>query len=206
MMTDAPKPEWKRTMLNQMLFVWVYVFNIFIIFYFWNERLFPFFDFKSVVPKMALPSSWGEILFVIPIVWSAFAIGLTPFLVGAVWCRHNHFYFKMTRNSLLVKIMWGIFLAQSALIAIDVFFPPSGNCARYINCIIFVGLIPILLWGLFCVLHSRATIHVARRRKESHEEWCSRIGVEMIKEIAYAQMPVVSSSISIFVLLILATI
>lgn len=194
-------------MLNQMLFVWVYLFNIFTVLYFWNERLFPFIDLKGVVSNMALPHYLVGILSTMPISWCMFAVGLTPFLVGAIWCRHNPFYLKMTRDSILVKIMWGFFLIQSVMIAIDEFAPFSvGSGKSHIWSGTIAVMVMFFLWGLFYILHSRATIHVARRRKESHEEWRSRIGAETVKEIAYAQMPAVSSLISIFVLLVLATI
>ena len=195
MKAKEQKTGWIRTMLNQILFVWAYWFCMFLVFIFWNENVFQF-DFERV--KGVEPWIGEALSITIPFSWVAFALGLTPFLVGAVWCRHNRFYQKMTRNSVLVKIMWGIVLIQSVLVVVNglfAFFSHDGivlhKCPR-----IFSMLIPFLLWFFFYFQHFRAVRDVARQKRESYADWRDRVGAETVVEVECAQMPMVSFSVA----------
>lgn len=107
-----------QTILNQIFFVWAYWAAIFIVFKILDKILFHTF--------MGVNNELNELLSAtLPSVWITLAIGLTPYIVGAIWCRHNQFFLKATRNSELIKIMFAHLLIQSVLIFISGFLPPS---------------------------------------------------------------------------------
>lgn len=196
MNSQSKQTGWKRTVLKQILFVWAYWAGILMVLWLWNRFLFPLFGEGNVYKTMIEPWLEEILASTIPMTWCGIAIGFTPFLVGAVWCRDNQFYLMMTRASLLVKIMWGTFVIQSALIAVNCCFDSSDGRSIFICSRIFAVLIPFFLWVLFYILHSKATAHFARRRKESRLEWSTRIGLDAVRGIAYAQLPICSASLA----------
>ncbi len=202
-LVDEQKSGCKRTMLNQILFVWAYWFVLYAVFHFLNGSVFEI-KHSGVVGATSLLEQ--VLTRTIPFTWASFAVGLTPFLVGAVWCRHNQFYQKMTKNSVLLKVMWGMILIQSIIVLLTGIFTSSEDETRFACSVAFILLMPLLLWFLFYVLHSEVTLalRVARRGKESRAEWGGRVGTETIEEITDAQRPLVSASASILGLLVLA--
>ncbi len=195
MKAKEQKTGWIRTILNQILFVWAYWFGMFLVFIFWNKNVFQF-DFERV--KGVEPWIGETLSITIPFSWVSFAIGLTPFLVGAVWCRRNRFYQKMTRDSALVKIMWGIVLIQSVLVVVNGLFALFSHDGIVLHKCpkIFAMLIPFLLWFFFYFQHFRAVRDVARQKRESYADWRDRVGAETVVEVECAQMPMVSFSVA----------
>ena len=198
MKTKEQKIGWIRTMLNQILFVWAYWFFLWRIFDFLNSKLFKVthWDVVGFQPLLV------EILTrTIPLTWHSFTFGLTPFLVGAVWCRHNRFYQKMTENSLLVKAMWSILVMQSALIVIDeflpVFFSPAREWNDYMFSRMFCPIIFIVMWAMFSFRCALVTRGFTRNRKENPADWRIRVGRENAAETIYVQLPIVSTLLSV---------
>ena len=160
----------RRRYRDMAFFALFYCIGVVSIFYFLKKVLFTFESIKTMGEF-----SWFAELFThtIPFAWAGVLIGLTPYLLFAIWCYDNC-CIKVFQGSFLKKLIYSVFAGQLALFIIDVL--NANEYARFFSRV-YPCLIPLVM---FLAFESRMVVSPARllrrRKGEKFNQWQDRIG------------------------------
>ena len=126
--------------------------------------------------------------------WAAFAIGITPYIVGAIWCHDNQYFMDMVKNLPLVKIMKVVIAIECGLLML------YATCWRtetdWDLMFLVAVLISLFIWFFYIFSWKHATRTLEIRKGENRAEWIRRIGEVAKYELFSAGLPVFSVSIA----------